>query len=137
MKKCSNLPIFVVDDDQGILESFEVMLGDEYFLVMVNNGTEAVEMLNKQKPPLLFLDIKLPGINGLKILEKIRANGLDTVVVIISSLYRDYDNEVATKYGVYRYLCKPFDVKEVEDIVNSVIPFVAANKCDPLPILCK
>ena len=40
MKVASKESIFVVDDDQGILDSFEVMLGDEYDLVMIDNGTE-------------------------------------------------------------------------------------------------
>ncbi len=123
MNKSSKQPIFIVDDDQGILDSFEVILGDEYYLVMVDNGTKALELLNKQNPPLLFLDIKIPGVNGLKVLEIIRANGIDTVVVIVSALCQDQYCEIANKFGVYRYLWKPFDVEEVEDIVRNVIPY--------------
>ena len=123
MDKCSKQPIFIVDDDQGILDSFEVILGDDYCLVMVDNGTDAVELLSKQNPPLLFLDIKIPGMNSLKVLEIIRANGIDTVVVIVSALYRDKYREIANKFGVYRYLSKPFDVEEVENIARHVIPY--------------
>ncbi len=70
--KNSKESIFVVDDDQGILDSFDAMLGDEYNLVMVDNGTKAIELLNKEKPRLLFLDIKMPGQNGLEVLKNIR-----------------------------------------------------------------
>ena len=55
--------ILVVDDDQGILESFDAMLGDDYPLMTVDNGLEAVEYAKTHKPRLIFLDIKMPGIN--------------------------------------------------------------------------
>ncbi len=52
--KNSKESIFVVDDDQGILDSFDVMLGDEYNLVMIDNGTEAIELLGKENRGTVF-----------------------------------------------------------------------------------
>jgi len=113
--------IFVVDDDQGILDSFDAMLGDEYILVMVDNGTKAIELLVKEKPRLLFLDIKMPGQNGLEVLKNIRKKAISTVVVIITALVQDSYLEIARRYGIYRYLNKPLDVDEVEDIARRVL----------------
>ncbi len=53
MKKMRR-PIFVVDDDQGILDSFDVMLGDDYKLVMVSDGDRALKLLSRHQPDLLF-----------------------------------------------------------------------------------
>ncbi len=113
--------IFVVDDDQGILDSFDAMLGDEYNLVMVDNGTKAIDLLSKEKPRLLFLDIKMPGQNGLEVLKNIRKKAISTVVVIVTALVQDNYLEIARRYGIYRYLNKPLDVDEVEDIARRVL----------------
>ncbi len=121
MKNRNKEPIFVVDDDQGILDSFEAMLGDEYQLVMVDNGTEALELIIEQNPRLLFLDLKIPGYNGLEVLKRIREIGIATNVVVVTALAQDHYQETAEKYGVYRYLHKPLDVDEVEEIARRVI----------------
>ena len=114
-------PIFVVDDDQGILDSFDVMLGDDYDLVMVDNGTEALELIKEQNPRLMFLDIKIPGHSGLEVLKKIREVGISTSVVVVTALAHAHYQEAAEKYGIYRYLHKPLDVDEVEEITRRVL----------------
>jgi len=113
--------IFVVDDDQGILDSFDAMLGDDYPLVMLNNGTKALSMLAEKNPALLFLDIKMPGMNGLDLLRSIKEQGISTKVVIVTALPHDSYEEMAYHYGVYKYLRKPLDVDEVEGITRTVI----------------
>ncbi len=121
MKNSNKQPIFVVDDDQGILDSFEAMLGDEYQLVMVDNGKEALELIIEQNPRLLFLDLKIPGYNGLEVLKRIREIGMATNVVVVTALAQEHYQETAEKYGVYRYLHKPLDVDEVEEITRRVL----------------
>ena len=121
MKNRNKEPIFVVDDDQGILDSFEAMLGDEYQLVMVDNGNDALELIIEQSPRLLFLDLKIPGYNGLEVLKRIREIGIATNVVVVTALAQDHYQETAEKYGVYRYLHKPLDVDEVEEITRRVL----------------
>lgn len=112
--------IFVVDDDQGILDSFDVMLGEDYPLTMVSSGDEALKLLSYQNPRLLFLDIKMPGLNGLELLKWIRQHSLPVEVVIVTALPQDHYEETARHYGVYGYLKKPLDVDEVEDITRQV-----------------
>ena len=121
MKNCNKARIAVVDDDQGILDSFDAILGDDYPMIMVDNGTEAIELLSKQNLSLLFLDIKIPKPNGLEVLKWIRDKGIPTKVVIVTALHQDYYEEIARQYGVYRYLRKPLDVDEVEEIVRMVL----------------
>jgi len=113
--------IFVVDDDQGVLDSFDAILGDDYALHMVDNGRDAMEFLSNNNPCLLFLDLKMPRPNGLEILEWISARKLPTVVVVVTALPQDHYEELARKYGVYSYLRKPFDVDDVEGIASLVL----------------
>jgi len=121
MKNWNEASIAVVDDDQGILDSFDAMLGDDYLLFLVDNGTDALEMLGKQNPRLLFLDIKIPRPNGLEVLKWIRKKNISTIVVIITALPQRHYEKIAQQYGVYRYLRKPFDVDEVEEIASTVL----------------
>lgn len=111
--------IFVVDDDQGILDSFDVMLGDDYPLVMIQSSSKAIQLLAEEHPDLLFLDIKMHGMNGIELLKWIREKGIRTKVVIVTALPQDHYEEMARQYGAYRYLRKPLDVDEVEDIARA------------------
>lgn len=116
-----NEEIFVVDDDQGILDSFDAMLGDDYPLVMLNNGAKALNLISEKNPKLVFLDIKMPGMNGLEVLKSIKDKALSAKVVIVTALPQDHYEEMAQQYGVYKYLRKPLDVDEVEGITRTVL----------------
>jgi DNA-binding NtrC family response regulator len=113
--------IVVVDDDQGILDSFDVMLGDDYALTMVNSGNEALQLLRRQSPRLLFLDIKMPGMNGIELLKWIHDREMATKVVIVTALPQDHYEKMAEQYGVYKYLRKPLDVDEVENVTRAAL----------------
>ncbi len=113
--------IFVVDDDQGILDSFDAVFGDDYPLVLLDNGKTALKAISEENPKLLFLDIKMPGISGLEILRQIKETNCSTKVVIVTALPQDKYEETANRYGVYRYLKKPFDLEEVENIAKTVL----------------
>ncbi|MCE5333775.1 MAG: response regulator [Desulfobacteraceae bacterium] len=119
--KQSEETIFVVDDDQGILDSFDAVFGDDYPLVLLDSGVKALKILAEENPKLLFLDIKMPGINGLEILQRMREANSPTQVVIVTALPQDKYEEIARRYGVYRYLKKPFDLDEVESIAKTIL----------------
>ena len=121
METIQNESIFVVDDDQGILDSFDAMLGDDYPLHMVNNGVDALEYLDRHQPCLMFLDLKMPRMNGLELLKTLAARNLSTVIVVVTALPQEQYQELAYEYGVYKYLQKPLDVDEVEDIAAVVL----------------
>jgi len=113
--------IFVVDDDQGILDSFDAMFGDEYLLDMVDNGRDALEYLGQHQPCLMFLDLKMPQMNGLELLKNVAEMNLSTVIVVVTALPQEQYREQARQYGVYKYLQKPLDVDEVEGIASGVL----------------
>ena len=113
--------IFVVDDDQGVLESFDAMLGDDYCVVMLHDGAKALDLLTQRRPRLMFLDIKMPGLSGIDLLKAIRERQLTTEVVIVTALPQDRYEEMAREYGVYKYLRKPLDVDEIEGITRTLL----------------
>ena len=111
--------ILVVDDDLGILESFDVLLGDEHQMVNAQNGYEALTRLGEQSYELIFLDLKMPGLDDIDVLRRIRSQDNRTPVVIITALPQEEYEQEARQLGIDAYVRKPFDVTEVQRIVDS------------------
>jgi two-component system response regulator (stage 0 sporulation protein F) len=109
-----------VDDDEGILDSFEVLLGDRYDLVKAENGFQALEILESDPPKLMFLDIKMPGLDGIEILKMIREQQKNVSVVIITGTTQEKTEEEAKSLGVVAYLRKPLDVFEIDRITSQI-----------------
>lgn len=112
--------ILVVDDDLGILDSFEVLLSEEYEIVKAQTGYQALEKLKETPYHLIFLDIKMPGMNGIEVLRWIRNQASSARVAIITALPQEEYEEQARRLGIDAYVRKPFDVGEVQRIVEGV-----------------
>ncbi len=113
--------ILVVDDDRGILDSFEAILGDRFDLIKAESGYEALRILSADPPELMFLDIKMPGVNGIHILKKLKENQNHVGVVIITACNEDGVEEEARSFGVLDYLRKPLDASEIDRIASNVL----------------
>jgi two-component system response regulator (stage 0 sporulation protein F) len=113
--------ILVVDDDQGILDSFEVLLGDRYDLVKAENGYEALRILEADPPQLMFLDIKMPGLNGIDLLRKLREHQKRVGVVVITASNQEGIEEEARSLGILNYLKKPLDIFEVDRVTAQAL----------------
>ena len=75
---------------------------------VANDGLEAFDMLLKLKPDIAILDIQMPGITGLDVIEKLKGKGLDTVFIVVSSFDSFEYARKAVHLGVEEYLLKPF-----------------------------
>lgn len=113
--------ILVVDDDQGILDSFEVLLGDRYDLVKAESGYEALRILETNPPRLMFLDIKMPGLDGIDVLKRLHEDRKRVDVVIITASDQEKTEKEAKSLGVIDYLKKPLDIFEVDRITSQVL----------------
>jgi len=113
--------VLVVDDDQGILDSFEALLGDRYDLVKAENGYKALRILENDPPNLIFLDIKMPGIDGIDILRRLRKEKREVEVVIITASNQESVEDEAKSLGVIDYLKKPLDIFEIDRVTTQVL----------------
>lgn len=75
---------------------------------IADDGWEAFRLLNELKPDIAILDIQMPGITGLEVIEKLQDSGLDTVYIIVSSFDNFEYARKAVHLGVEEYLLKPF-----------------------------
>jgi len=117
----SNLKILVVDDDEAMRVSFEKFLAKEgHLAVIVENGAQALEKIRNRQFDLAFIDLKLPGIDGIELLKLIRAKNPRLDIVIITG-YGTVETAVeAIKLGAYDYIQKPFSLKAIRQVINKI-----------------
>lgn len=110
--------ILVVDDEVTIRQFLVTFLMDKgYDVIEARSGEEAVELVRKEKPNLMLLDMNMPGIDGLETLRRIRQFDKEIGVVMATA---NQDEEIARKaaeLGSYQYVLKPFDLKYLELVV--------------------
>ena len=106
--------VLVVDDEKGIRESLGDILEDEgYEVITAESGHEALKLVNVESPDLVFLDIWLPDVDGIEVLEEI-TSGKNSVPVVMISGHGTVDLAVkATKIGAYDFLEKPLSLERV------------------------
>ena len=114
----SGKTVLVVDDDQTIQDYFERVL-KEYRVLKASNGTEALEIVKKERPDLVLLDIRMPGIDGIETLRRIKAVDRDITVIMLSAHRTLQTNLEAAKLGAYTSLAKPFDLYEMKTIISD------------------
>ena len=115
--------ILVVDDDKSNLLIAQKLLSDEYRVAAVNSGEKAFEYLQKNEPSLILLDISMPGMNGLEVMEHIRCNS-DWCRIPVIFLTADRSNEMEEKcfeLGAVDYISKPFVASIMHKRVDRMI----------------
>lgn len=112
--------ILVVDDEQGILDLFKRVLSKEGYKVITSlSGLGALEKAKKEKPNLVILDIRMPGIDGIETLKRIKKIDSKLVVIMLTA-YGTLDSaREALKLGAYDYITKPFKLGYIEEVIKE------------------
>ena len=106
--------ILVVDDEGSIRESLSEIFKDEgYYVLTSSSGEGAIEIVKEQSPDLIFLDIWLPGIDGIQTLEEIKNLKPDLPIIMISGHGNIELAVKATRIGAYDFLEKPLSLERV------------------------
>ena len=113
--------VLVVDDELGPRESLRMILMDEYDVITAENGQQALEELSHYDFDVAILDIKMPDINGIDLLAKLKEKSPSTEVFMITA-YASVDSATsAMRYGAMDYIVKPFDSSAVKEAVEKGI----------------
>ncbi len=114
-----NAKILIIDDEDVVLDSCAGILeGSSYRLATATNGADGLRLLDEFRPDLVFVDLKMPGMSGFEVLEKLSA-AYPTVVTIVITGYATVGSAVeAMKKGAYDFLPKPFTPEEFRLIVK-------------------
>jgi DNA-binding NtrC family response regulator len=116
------LVILVVDDEESILKFFQrVLKKEEYTVFTADNGKEALELVNRKRPDLVILDLKMPGMNGIEILRQIKRIDENIEVIMITGYGTMKTARIAMRLGAYDYITKPFDVNYIMALIKDVL----------------
>ena len=120
----SNRPrarILVVDDDQGIRDSLEQILEDEYEVTLVDNGLQGLEGVNARIFDLVLMDLTMPQLDGMETLKRMKRLDEQLDVVMISATDKARQAIDALRYGACDYITKPFDPDVIMTVVERVL----------------
>jgi DNA-binding NtrC family response regulator len=114
--------ILIIDDDEAIRDSCsQVLLKDNHAVTGAKDGEEGLSFFNKEFFHVVLLDLKLPGLDGMEVLSRIKEESPETPVIIITG-YASIESAVeAIKRSAFDYLAKPFHPKELRIIVNKAL----------------
>jgi two-component system response regulator PilR (NtrC family) len=114
--------ILVADDEQSMREFLDIMLKKEgYKVSLASNGEEVAKLVENDLFDLVLLDIRMPKLDGISALKKIKANAPETIVIMITA-YASADTAIkAMKEGAYDYITKPFKVEEIKLIIKNAL----------------
>jgi len=114
--------ILIVDDERLIRQSLEKALaGQGYAVFSAENGKTALHLLEEESPDLVLLDLKLPDINGIEVLKRLRELDKNLPVLLITA-YGSIDTAIqAIRLGAYDYITKPFDLEAILLPVNNAL----------------
>jgi len=113
--------ILVIDDELSIRESFSLILEEKYKVLLAASGEVALKQVADQKLDLAFLDIRMPGMDGLETLKRIKEINPDLEVVMVTALNDVSKANAAVKHGARDYVVKPFDVNHIIKLTEQIL----------------
>lgn len=130
--------ILVVDDQKGVRYSFRKILGEAgYEVAIASSGEEAIKSTAKSEPALIFMDVRMPGMDGLETLKKLKEINPKLLVIMMTAYSTTEKAITAMELGAYDYLTKPFDnrrlievIKKALDVRKKMFCPVAIDECE-------
>ena len=120
-KVLENSLVLVVDDRLEDREVFADILADKnYRVTTAKDGYEAIDLVKQDKFDIIFIDVKMPGIDGIETFEQIQKISPETPVIMITGYSVDELLKEAVEKGAYAWLHKPLDMEKIVAVVEEV-----------------
>ncbi len=124
-----NKKVLIVDDEPHIRMLIEQTLEDledeGVALLMAENGEQALQIIEEERPNLVFLDVMMPKMNGMEVCQKVKKELKlsEVYIILLTAKGQEVDRQKGLDMGADRYMTKPFDPDEMlsiaEEIINS------------------
>jgi len=113
--------VLIVDDERGVRQSLKMVLKDKYNILLAETGGQAIDIFTKTSVDLILLDILLPDIYGIDLLEKFKKIDPTTEIIMVTAVKEIQTAVKAIKLGAYEYIVKPFQVNDVLILIDRAL----------------
>ncbi len=113
--------ILIVDDDDAIRGMLYDLLSDRYECHTASMTEEALQYLEVEKYDAVLTDIAMPGLTGVELLQRVQQRDSGTPVILISGKGSEQDSQSLLGMGAFAYVTKPFNLDEIELVVERAV----------------
>lgn len=118
------MKLLIVDDEKMMKEYIKFIIQEEklpFTVLEASNGEEAIAMVERMAPEVIFMDIKMPQVNGLEATEVIRQKHPSVIIIFLSAYDRFEYAQKALRLGAYDYLLKPISPQDLKGLLKKLI----------------
>jgi DNA-binding NtrC family response regulator len=125
--------VLVVDDERGPRESLRMTLQPPYRVLLAAEGQQALSVVEQEAVDVVLLDLRLPGLSGLQVLEQLKARHPALAVIVVSG--SDPSGLVSAECSklIFEYVTKPFQVAQVRETVKRAVANRAQQRTSDIP----
>jgi DNA-binding NtrC family response regulator len=113
--------IVIVDDDENIRKTFVLLLGKKYRVSSLKDSEEALAKLRNTRPDLIIADFKLPHLNGLELIKRLREAGFEGEAMLISAHPDMVKIEDLSRFSISHFFVKPLDLNALNVSIDRVL----------------
>ncbi|MGD9119776.1 MAG: response regulator [Desulfobacterales bacterium] len=112
--------VLLVDDEREFVQTLsERLIMRDMGPAIAYDGESALNIIKEDEPEVMIVDLKMPGIDGLEVLKKVKETSPDIEVIILTGHGHEDDRELCMKLGAFAYLQKPLDINELSEIIKK------------------
>ena len=120
--------ILLVDDEKDFVTTLSERLEmRDLEPAVVYSGEEALDLLNEETPDVMVLDLKMPGIDGIEVLKRVKSDHPSVAVIILTGHGSEKDRELCMELGAFAYLEKPVDIEKLSDTMKRAKEFIRSQ----------
>ena len=123
--------ILIVDDDADVRAALSAVLRPSFAVLEALDGEKALSLIAQENPVLVLLDVSMPGVNGIEVLKKARAQNPSLRILILTSHHNINLAVKALTLGATAYVTKPFDADYIRTEVEALLRPVRKSAGDP------
>ena len=121
--------ILLVDDEREFVQTLsERLLMRDLGSAVAYDGESALEVAREDEPDVMILDLKMPGIDGIEVLRRVKATQPQIEVIILTGHGSEADRELCMQLGAFAYLQKPVDVEELSATIKRANEKIQENR---------
>ena len=116
------IKFLIVDDEQDVVDNVsELFTLRNYAVITATSGRKALELVEKEKPNIIILDIRMPDINGIDVLKEVKKNYPKIRVIMLTGVEDESTKNMAIGLGASGYLTKPYSYSELLEMSRKLI----------------